>query len=1807
MAFFQFHRGVRVKDLGEGVHGSGALVSSGLLALAAWVLIPVPGCGDTPATGKNEAEVLDAVEVDAGLPCDDNNPCTEDFLKADGTCANTPFVDASCDDGNKCTTGDSCSKDGLCVGAGATSCDDGNGCTQDSCDPASGCRHEPVADGEPCQDGDSCSVDDKCGGGVCVPGTMVVCDDPDPTDCTYRVCDKLTGDCNKSLVHPDGHPCSEGNPCTDNDECDENGKCAPGTAHKCEAQNPCKTSWCNETAKEGENPCQWDWKKEGVGCDDGDACSEDDQCEQKDGGTMKCSGTPIECGDGNPCTADSCKEESGCSYTTLSDGSPCALAQGLCGEKGTCKEGVCVGNGGMDCNDNDPCTVDTCSAEDGKCVHEASSGAACDDLDPCTDVDVCSVDGKCAGTVKDCSVVSDDCLLPVCDPTTGKCGVPAQDGTSCSDGDACNGAETCLVGICQNGVPPECSDDGNLCTADGCDKELGCVHPPVDEGTPCDDGDPCNGLEACQLGQCLTFIPATPCVPIDACHEAGVCDPATGKCLDPPKKDGADCDDGDLCNGVWECQSGVCTETELAVECPVPDQCHDAAICDSETGQCSGQPKKDGTDCDDGDECTLSDECSAGICKPGGEELCDDGNACTTDSCDPVAGCGHVPNSLPCEDGSKCTDGDVCSEGICKPGTPKVCDDGNECTEDTCDPAAGCAFPVVVDGQPCGQGMSGKCVGGQCQSGACSSIGFDGKDDCIALPSFPYSFPLSAEGWFRVGLKAIETQTLFQTQCAVAWVARHVDGSARITVAQYLGCSGTSSRWWSESDPLPLSLGWHHVALASASASEAALFLDGKPLALSAMKLDSGVVGKEGFSVGCNHDLNAATHHHFLEGGAASVRFSSSVRYAGAFQPAYPLTSDQSTVALYALNEGSGQVVVDSSGHGYAGTAIGGTWLGDAPECGHCGGVKCPALDGYEVYCNPQDHCEYTNKNPSGWKKWDVWIYVPPGQYSVGSPKAELGHMPNEEPEHPVTLDYGYFVGKYEVTVDQYEACIGSGDCSEVGTASWDCYGWGTNHASDRATHPQNSLLHTQAVDFCRWTAPGGRLPTEAEWEAAASGPTHRKYPWGDSPEPTCENGTAVFDGDASESPPWGCQECDKGECGGTLPVGTRPAGASWCGALDMAGNVWEWVEDYPQGNYEGAPEDGSAVLSPVAEARDVRGGSFTERADRIRTSIRDVCTDSSADLGVRCVRPAPAVSCGGTQCPPLAGYFVTCNRQDHCEYYKKDTTGWRRWDVWIYVPPGTTKLGSPVNEAGHAANEEDPSQPDKMHPVTFAEGYFIGKYEVVVEQYEACQKAGKCSAAGTTDWPGKQGTNTSTNGRASHPQNGLTWAQSSNFCNWVVPGGRLPSEAEWEYAAKGPAHRKYPWGDSPEPTCSNGTAVMNETGGEAGYGCGSGGTGVEGLRSAGASWSGALDMSGNLWEWVEDWYHPSFQDAPVDGAAWLSPTSQFKVGRGGAFFSTAPNLRTAVRGDSTPPTYRSGYFGARCVRPLPGDCVPSCAGKQCGGDGCGGSCGECGEGGVCWVDSKCHTYCEVWGPEEEVCDGLDNDCDGLVDENLDVQGHWARHCGGIVTDLTKVRLWAINPFGPSNHAAGQAYCQALVLSGQSDWRLPNINELRSLVEGCPSMEEGGACSIIDPTCLNPAAAPVGCWNSACSGGCPPLSGPGEGGCYWQAGIWNPGDCSPVPFWSSSSQPNDAFNHKWLIRYNEAGIGTDGPEVTHPRTRCVASSPCPIGEAMVGQGGGCQIPSGACSGHADGTVCDDGNALTVGDVCTGGKCGGKWL
>jgi len=254
---------------------------------------------------------------------------------------------------------------------------------------------------------------------------------------------------------------------------------------------------------------------------------------------------------------------------------------------------------------------------------------------------------------------------------------------------------------------------------------------------------------------------------------------------------------------------------------------------------------------------------------------------------------------------------------------------------------------------------------------------------------------------------------------------------------------------------------------------------------------------------------------------------------------------------------------------------------------------------------------------------------------------------------------------------------------------------------------------------------------------------------------------------------------------------------------------------------------------------------------------------------------------CGSDGCGGSCG---TCSGTDLC-------LAGRCEDVFLPIPGGDFQMGST-----DGADDEKP-----VHTVSVAD-FRMSKTEVTVEQYRDCVAAGVCTKPGSERF-----CNFAKPGRGAHPVNCVDWEQASTFCAWV--GGRLPSEAEWEYAARsGGREVRFPWGDT---TASCQYAVMFDEHG--GYGCGQDGTAEVCGKPAGSSEQGLCDLSGNVWEWVEDRYHNIYTGAPVDGSAWTN-TGTWRVVRGGSFNDEAARLRTTARFYNDP-SRGEPIIGFRCVK----------------------------------------------------------------------------------------------------------------------------------------------------------------------------------------------------------------------------------------------------------------------------------------------------
>lgn len=236
-------------------------------------------------------------------------------------------------------------------------------------------------------------------------------------------------------------------------------------------------------------------------------------------------------------------------------------------------------------------------------------------------------------------------------------------------------------------------------------------------------------------------------------------------------------------------------------------------------------------------------------------------------------------------------------------------------------------------------------------------------------------------------------------------------------------------------------------------------------------------------------------------------------------------------------------------------------------------------------------------------------VFVPSGHFLQGArPDDELASE-NEYPQHAVYVT-GFWIDQLEVTNARYAACVAAAECRPPmadGSHSRDHY----FDDSAFADYPVIFVSWFDAEDYCAWA--DKRLPTEAEWERAARGDDERRWPWGDA-----WNGAQANFCDANCAHRWR-DESANDEHADTAPAGGYPAGASPFGALDMAGNVWEWVADWYM-LYTTDPAF-DPLVAEGDEIKVLRGGSYDFVASGLRTTYRyeDGATHRQDSFGFRC------------------------------------------------------------------------------------------------------------------------------------------------------------------------------------------------------------------------------------------------------------------------------------------------------------------------------------------------------------------------------------------------------------------------------------------------------------------------------------------------------------------------------------------------------------------------------------------------------------
>ena len=563
------------------------------------------------------------------------------------------FVDSGeeCDDGNN-VDGDGCAADCTSEGCGngvletGEDCDDGNTAPDDCCSPT--CTFETGS----CDDGDACNVGETCSSGFCSGGSAPDCSSSGD-QCNDASCDPggAEGNCNALTPINEGLSCDDGDACNLGETCTA-GSCNGGSAPDCSSSSDqCNTASCDPAGAEG-NCDTLTPANESGSCDDGSACNVGETCT-----AGSCNGgAPPNCSAfGDPCNAASCDPggtEGNCSVLTpINEGLSCDDGD-ACNVGETCTAGSCNGGSAPDCSSaGGGCNTASCDSggAEGNCdtLTPANEGASCDDSDACNVGETCTAGACNGGSAPDCSSAGGACNTASCDPggAEGNCDTltPANEGASCDDGDACNAGATCTSGSCTGGSAPDCSSAGGACNTASCDSggaEGNCdVLTPSNEGGSCNDGDACTIGDICQSGTCSGATPD--CFSGDPCKDVS-CDPGgtEGNCDTITPLSGP-CDDSNVCTVGETCQAGSCGGGSAPDCSSAGDQCNTAS-CDpgGAPGNCDiVVPSNEGGSCDDVDVCTLNDECQGGVC---GGELCPNANPCLEVACT-VSGCVFTP------------------------------------------------------------------------------------------------------------------------------------------------------------------------------------------------------------------------------------------------------------------------------------------------------------------------------------------------------------------------------------------------------------------------------------------------------------------------------------------------------------------------------------------------------------------------------------------------------------------------------------------------------------------------------------------------------------------------------------------------------------------------------------------------------------------------------------------------------------------------------------------------------------------------------------------------------------------------------------------------------------------------------------------------------------------------------------------------------------------------------------------------------------------------------------------------------------
>jgi len=817
----------------------------------------------------------------------------------------------------------------------------------------------------------------------------------------------------------------------------------------------------------------------------------------------------------------------------------------------------------------------------------------------------------------------------------------------------------------------------------------------------------------------------------------------------------------------------------------------------------------------------------------------------------------------------------------------------------------------------------------------CSGLSLDGNDDYVEVPHSSdltlASSDYTIEWWML--LDGAAGGDLISKRGTGSQSGYTVGAGPTYLMAGNGCCGGGSAMYFNDSTsdfaPTDLSSGWHHVALThDTSELESTFWFDGEAVGVSTALLSLGA-NTQTLWFGREH-VNTSEFEEAIFGG---VQMSDTVLYTETFVPSWPLTANNDTVALWPMLEGEGSTVFDISGSNHDGTIHGGaTW-----------GTSCPGedldSDGTPAYedCDDEDPdspVRTDDRDCDGVK--DVitaggldLVAVPAGTFEMGCTAGQSGCQGDESPAHTVTLSRGFWMGETEITQGQWLTQVGNSpasfsscgaDCPVESVGWYDalsfansvsvieniapCYDLSACSGSVGSTFTC-SAVGVNSPSGSGYDCEGYRLPTEAEWEYAARAGNDLLYAGSN-----VADDVAWHSGNTSSAPE---------------AVGLKLPNAY--GLYDMSGNVFEWTWDL-YSNYSN--DTSSDPEGPTTGSDRVsRGGAWNnpDVTSRLANRDDDAPGTHEYETGLRIVRSVPIDADGDG-----ALMYEDCDDNDaDLGNIANDATCDGVEDILtadgidlMAVPAGTFEMGctSAQQSAGSCGADESPA-----HSVTLSRGFWMGKTEVTQGQWLAQMSnspsnfsscGGDCPVESISWHDTLAFANAASISQSLDPCYDLSacsgTAGSDLSCSSVgvtsstgspydCDGYRLPTEAEWEYAARAGTDLLYSGSDVADDVAWHAGNTSNAP------------------QAVGQKLSndyGLYDMSGNVWEWTWDWYGSYSSTAETDPEG--PSTSDQWVTRGGGYNAPEGMTRISQRGSSFSgeafPSH--GFRIARTVLPEP-------------------------------------------------------------------------------------------------------------------------------------------------------------------------------------------------------------------------------------------------------------------------------------------------